>query len=585
MSTPTSTFPAHASLGDQDAWWKSAVVYQIYPRSFADSNGDGIGDLPGIIGKLDYLEQLGVDVIWLSPIYKSPQDDNGYDISDYQDIDPMFGTLDDVDRLLDEAHGRGIRVVMDLVVNHTSDEHPWFIESRSSKDNPKRDWYWWRPAREGMEPGTPGAEPTNWSSFFSGSTWEYDETTGEYYLHLFSKRQPDLNWENPEVRHAVYEMMNWWLDRGIDGFRMDVINLISKVLPLKDGIVHEGEGRFGDGFPLFTNGPRVHEFMQEMYREVFEGRDKLLNVGEMPGVTIDEAKLFTDPARKELDMVFHFEHMGVDREWGKFGHTKLHLPDLKAILGRWQEGLEESGWNSLYWNNHDQPRVVSRFGNDGEYRVESAKMLAAILHLQRGTPYIYQGEEIGMTNMPFASFDDFQDIEARNYYAAVKETPGFDPDALLANMAKSTRDNARTPMQWDASEHAGFTEGTPWMAINPNYRDINADAAVADEHSVFHFYRKLIDLRHTLPVVVNGDFRMLLPEDERIYAYTRSLDGMTMLVLGNFSDDEAPVEIDDVDAWAASELVIGNYPAQEPASGITLRPWETRVYLREGDAG
>ena len=585
MSTPTSTFPAHASLGDQDAWWKSAVVYQIYPRSFADSNGDGIGDVPGIIGKLDYLEQLGVDVIWLSPIYKSPQDDNGYDISDYQDIDPMFGTLDDVDRLLDEAHGRGIRVVMDLVVNHTSDEHPWFIESRSSKDNPKRDWYWWRPAREGMEPGTPGAEPTNWSSFFSGSTWEYDETTGEYYLHLFSKRQPDLNWENPEVRHAVYEMMNWWLDRGIDGFRMDVINLISKVLPLKDGIVHEGEGRFGDGFPLFTNGPRVHEFMQEMYREVFEGRDKLLNVGEMPGVTIDEAKLFTDPARKELDMVFHFEHMGVDREWGKFGHTKLHLPDLKAILGRWQEGLEESGWNSLYWNNHDQPRVVSRFGNDGEYRVESAKMLAAILHLQRGTPYIYQGEEIGMTNMPFASFDDFQDIEARNYYAAVKETPGFDPDALLANMAKSTRDNARTPMQWDASEHAGFTEGTPWMPVNPNCRDINADAAVADEHSVFHFYRKLIDLRHTLPVVVNGDFRMLLPEDERIYAYTRSLDGTTMLVLGNFSDDEAPVEIDDVDAWAASELVIGNYPAQEPASGITLRPWETRVYLREGDAG
>ena len=585
MSTPTSTFPAHASLGDQDAWWKSAVVYQIYPRSFADSNGDGIGDVPGIIGKLDYLEQLSVDVIWLSPIYKSPQDDNGYDISDYQDIDPMFGTLDDVDRLLDEAHGRGIRVVMDLVVNHTSDEHPWFIESRSSKDNPKRDWYWWRPAREGMEPGTPGAEPTNWSSFFSGSTWEYDETTGEYYLHLFSKRQPDLNWENPEVRHAVYEMMNWWIDRGIDGFRMDVINLISKVLPLKDGIVHEGEGRFGDGFPLFTNGPRVHEFMQEMYREVFEGRDKLLNVGEMPGVTIDEAKLFTDPARKELDMVFHFEHMGVDREWGKFGHTKLHLPDLKAILGRWQEGLEESGWNSLYWNNHDQPRVVSRFGNDDEYRVESAKMLAAILHMQRGTPYIYQGEEIGMTNMPFASFDDFQDIEARNYYAAVKETPGFDPDALLANMAKSTRDNARTPMQWDASEHAGFTEGTPWMAINPNYRDINADAAVADEHSVFHFYRELIDLRHTLPVVVNGDFRMLLPEDERIYAYTRSLDGTTMLVLGNFSDDEAPVGIDDVDAWAASELVIGNYPAPEPASGITLRPWETRVYLREGDAG
>jgi oligo-1,6-glucosidase len=585
MSTPTSTFPTHASLADQDAWWKSAVVYQIYPRSFADSNGDGIGDLPGIIGKLDYLKSLGIDVIWLSPIYKSPQDDNGYDISDYQDIDPMFGTLDDVDRLLDEAHRRGIRVVMDLVVNHTSDEHPWFIESRSSKDNPKRDWYWWRPAREGMEPGTPGAEPTNWSSFFSGSTWEYDETTGEYFLHLFSKRQPDLNWENPDVRQAVYDMMNWWLDRGIDGFRMDVINLISKVLPLKDGIVHEGGARFGDGFPLFTNGPRVHEFMQEMYREVFEGRDTLLNVGEMPGVTIDEAKLFTDPDRKELDMVFQFEHMGVDREWGKFGHTELHLPHLKAILGRWQEGLETDGWNSLYWNNHDQPRVVSRFGDDGDYRVESAKMLAAILHLQRGTPYIYQGEEIGMTNMPFASFDDFQDIEARNYYEAAKETPDFDPDVLLTNMAKSTRDNARTPMQWDASEHAGFTDGTPWMTVNPNHTEINADAAVADEDSVFHFYRELVDLRHTLPVVVNGDFTMLLPEDEYVYAYTRSLDGTTMLVLGNFSAAEVAVTIENASEWASAEVVLGNYPAPESSDGITLRPWETRVYLREGDAG
>jgi oligo-1,6-glucosidase len=577
----SASLPVHSSLTDQDAWWKSAVVYQIYPRSFADANGDGIGDLKGIISKLDYLQTLGVDVIWLSPIFTSPQDDNGYDISDYQGIDPMFGTLEDVDELLDEAHARGIRILMDLVVNHSSDEHPWFVESRSSKDNPKRDWYWWRPAREGMEPGTPGAEPTNWKSFFSGSTWEYDETTGEYYLHLFSKKQPDLNWENPEVRQAVYQMMNWWLDRGVDGFRMDVINLISKVLPLRDGIVHESDGRFGDGFPLFVSGPRIHEFMQEMYREVFEGREKLLTVGEMPGVTIDEARLFTDPARKELDMVFQFEHMGVDREWGKYEHTELYLPNLKAVLGAWQKGLQETGWNSLYWNNHDQPRVVSRFGHDTNYRVESAKMLGAILHMQRGTPYIYQGEEIGMTNMPFSSLDDFQDIEARNYYLDAKDRPDFDANTLLANMSRQSRDNARTPMQWDASEHGGFTSGTPWMPANPNYRDINAEAAAADERSVFHFYRALIKLRHELPVVVNGDITILLPEDPKIYAYTRSLDGITMLVLGNFSSDEVPVPIDEVEEWAAAHLLLGNYEPDGKMDDIVLRPWETRIYLRD----
>jgi oligo-1,6-glucosidase len=581
VGTSTSTFPIHASLTDQDAWWKSAVVYQIYPRSFADSNGDGIGDLQGVISRLDYLKELGVDVIWLSPIFTSPQDDNGYDISNYQDIDPMFGTLDDVDKLLAEAHSRGIRIVMDLVVNHTSDEHPWFIESRSSKDSPKRDWYWWRPAREGMEPGSPGAEPTNWQSFFSGSTWEYDEETGEYFLHLFSRKQPDLNWENPEVRRAVYDMMNWWLDRGIDGFRMDVINLISKVLPLRDGVVHDG-GSFGDGFPLFTNGPRVHEFMQEMYAEVFEGRDTLLNVGEMPGVTIEEAKLFTDPDRKELDMVFQFEHMSVDREWGKFNQLPLKLTDLKAVLGRWQEGLEKDGWNSLYWNNHDQPRVVSRFGNDSEYRVQSAKMLGTILHMQRGTPYIYQGEEIGMTNMTFSSLDDFQDIEARNYYLAMKDTSGFDPEALLEGMSHASRDNARTPMQWDATAEAGFTTGTPWMRVNANHADINAESAVADPDSVFHHYRELIRLRHEYPVVVNGNFTMLLPDDPKIYAYTRSLDGVTMLVLGNFSSDESPVLIDDAASWATSRLLLGNYPAPVGEDDrLLLRPWETRIYLRD----
>lgn len=557
------------------------MVYQIYPRSFADANGDGIGDLQGIIGKLDYLQQLGVDVIWLSPIYTSPQDDNGYDISDYQDIDPMFGTLDDVDALLEEAHNRGIRVVMDLVVNHTSDEHPWFIESRSSKDNPKRDWYWWRPAKEGMEPGTFGAEPTNWHSFFSGSTWEYDETTGEYYLHLFSKKQPDLNWENEEVRRAVYDMMNWWLDRGIDGFRMDVINMLSKDTSLPDGPPMEG-GRFGDGFQYFLNGPRIHEFLQEMYREVFEGRDKMLTVGETPGATVEDAKLYTDPSRNEVDMIFQFEHMGVDRPYGKYGPHHFDLRDLKAVLGQWQEGLEKDGWNSLYWDNHDQPRVVSRFGDDGEYRVQSAKMLATILHFQRGTPYIYQGEEIGMTNMPFERFEDFQDIEARNYYRDAKEESEFDADFVLARMAFQSRDNARTPMQWDDSDHAGFTTGTPWFRVNPNYPEINAEAAVRDEESVFHYYRRLIELRHELPVMVHGDFTMLLPDDQKVFAYTRSYEGTTLLVLGNFSSEEVPVPIDEADEWSSADLVLGNYPPAEGAGeGISLRPWETRVYRKD----
>jgi oligo-1,6-glucosidase len=581
MSTPTSaTSPSHASLTDQDAWWKSAVVYQVYPRSFADSNGDGIGDLQGIIGRLDYLKELGVDVVWLSPIYTSPQDDNGYDISDYQDIDPMFGTLEDVDVLIEQAHQRGIRIVMDLVVNHTSDEHPWFIESRSSKDNPKRDWYWWRPARDGMEPGTPGAEPTNWHSFFSGSTWEYDETTGEYYLHLFSKRQPDLNWENPEVRHAIYEMMQWWLDKGIDGFRMDVINMLSKDTSLPDGPLLDG-GRYGNGFQYFLNGPRIHEFLQEMHREVFEGRGKLLNVGETPGATVEHAQLYTDPARKEVDMIFQFEHMGVDRPHGKYGPHHFDLRDLKAVDNQWQMGLLKVGWNSLYWNNHDQPRIVSRFGDDGEYRVQAAKMLGTILHMQRGTPYIYQGEEIGMTNMPFENFDDFQDIEARNYYRDAKDEEGFEPEALLQRMSHQSRDNARSPMQWDSSEHAGFTTGQPWFRVNPNHIEINAEAAVRDEDSVFHYYRKLIDLRHELPVVVSGDFRMLLDDHETVYAFTRSLDGTTMLVLGNFSSEDVAVPLDDVTQWADATLLLGNYPAPEGESGdITLRPWETRVYLR-----
>ncbi|MDP9362646.1 MAG: alpha-glucosidase [Chloroflexota bacterium] len=571
MSTTTGNVP----------WWTRAVVYQIYPRSFADANGDGVGDLPGIVAKLDYLAELGVDVLWLSPIYRSPQDDYGYDISDYRDVDPTFGTLADVDCLLAAAHERGIKVVMDLVVNHTSDEHPWFVESRSGMDNPKRDWYWWRPARAGTEPGSPGAEPTDWESFFSGPAWELDEATGEYYLHLFSRKQPDLNWENPEVRQAVYAMMRWWLDRGVDGFRMDVINFISKPLALPDARPSVGRRRGPAGAEHYTDGPRIHEFLQEMHREVFAGREAdLLTVGETPGVTVDEAKRYTDPARAELDMVFQFEHMNLDHGSSRFDPRPLDLRELKAALGRWQAGLAEVGWNSLYWNNHDQPRVVSRFGDDGADRVESAKMLATVLHLHRGTPYVYQGEELGMTNVPFAALDDFRDIETINFFRAAVAR-GAAANQIFAGIAAGSRDNARSPMQWDGSAHAGFTTGVPWFPVNPNYTEINAAAAVADPDSVFHHYRTLIALRHDLPVVALGDFAMLLEQDPRVYAFTRSLDGITLLVLGNFSAGEAPVDLPDAAEWAAAELLLGNYPDPDgSAAGIVLRPWEARVYRR-----
>lgn len=582
MSTTSGSSSYVTTHEDANVWWKRAVVYQIYPRSFADSNGDGIGDLLGIISKLDYLAELGVDVVWLSPIYTSPQDDNGYDISNYQAVDPMFGTLDDLDRLIAEAHQRDIRIVMDLVVNHTSDEHPWFIESRSSMDNPKRDWYWWRPAREGMSPEAPGAEPNNWESIFSGPAWEFDRTTGEYYLHLFSRRQPDLNWENPDVRQAIYEMMSWWLDRGVDGFRMDVINMISKDTDLPDGHM-SGSGPYGDGSPHFICGPRIHEFMQEMHREVFAGRDEeLLTVGEMPGVTVDEAKLFTDPARNELDMVFQFEHMDLDHVTSRFDQKPLDLLDLKASLGRWQVGLAEAGWNSLYWNNHDQPRVVSRFGNDSDYRVESATMLATVLHLHRGTPYIYQGEEIGMTNMPFTSSEDFLDIQTVNFHRLAVESDTA-TDEHFQKLALGSRDNARTPMQWDDSDHAGFTTGVPWIPVKPNRTEINAEAAKADHGSVFHYYRRLIALRHELPVVATGFFTMLLERDPKIYAFTRSLDQDELLVLGNFSSDDQAVDLPDEVKWVASgNMLLGNYEKPDSScTDIVMRPWEARIYRRE----
>ncbi|MPV36485.1 glycoside hydrolase family 13 protein [Georgenia subflava] len=593
-------------------WWRTAVVYQVYPRSFADSDGDGVGDLRGVLGKLDYLERLGVDVVWLSPIYVSPQDDNGYDIADYQAIDPTFGTMADLDELIAGLHARGMRLVMDLVVNHTSDEHAWFAESRTGKDSPKRDWYWWRPPRPGRTGGEPGAEPTNWHSFFSGSTWEWDAASGEYYLHLFSRKQPDLNWENPEVREAVYKMMRWWVARGVDGFRMDVINLISKDVgedgSLPDGAVDPGlpagGSRFGDGAPYYANGPRLQEFLAEMNREVLAAGtpdgEVLITVGEMPGVTLELARDVTDPAHRQLDMVFTFEHMGLDHgAGGKWSLQPLHLPDLKANLAAWQEGLADAGWNSLYWNNHDQPRIVSRWGDDSaEHRVTSAKTLGTVLHMLRGTPYVYQGEEIGMTNVGWAEIEDYRDIETLNYYRE-SVSGGASDGEVMAGIGPVSRDNARTPMQWDNSANAGFTTGTPWLAVNPSYVTINTAAAVADPDSVFHHYRRLVELRHTHDIVVDGRFELLLPDHEQVFAYTRTTStsdtrvareteetgrapaaAQTLLVVANFSSEPAEVALPGLADVLAGEVLLTTHDGA-PVDGeqVRLAPWESRVYL------
>ncbi len=566
-------------MDEQD--WRRWVVYQVYPRSFADSDGDGIGDLRGILSKVDYLRRLGVDVVWLSPIYRSPMDDNGYDISDYYDVDPSFGTLADLDELIAVLHGHGMKLVMDLVVNHTSDEHPWFVESRSGTDNPKRDWYWWRDARPGHTPGAPGAEPTNWESHFSGPVWEWDERTGQYYLHLFSRKQPDLNWENPEVRAAVYEMMRWWLDRGVDGFRMDVINMISKNLSLPDATPRPGSP-YGPGGQHYLGGPRNHEFLAEMHREVFAGRDKhVLTVGEMPDVTLEEARLFTDPSRGEVDMVFQFEHVSLDIGAHRYDPLPLALPALKASLANWQAGLAERGWNSLYWGNHDQPRAVSRFGDDGEHRVASAKTLATVLHLHRGTPYVYQGDELGMANSPFVSIEDYRDIETLNFHAAALARGDVDMPALLTSMGRSSRDHARTPMQWDPTDQAGFTSGLPWLAVNPDHKTVNAAAQVDDPDSVFAHHQRLIALRHEDPVVTDGEFELLLPDHEQVWAFLRRGAETDLLVAANFSG--LPVDVTlPLDDWAAASLVLGNLPdADRPVlPALALRPWESLVLRR-----
>jgi oligo-1,6-glucosidase len=565
---------------NHDDEWRRWVVYQVYPRSFADSDGDGVGDLKGVLNHLDYLQRLGVDVIWMSPVYRSPMDDNGYDISDYQDIDPLFGTLADLDELIVALHARGMRLVMDLVVNHTSDEHPWFVESRSSRDNPKRDWYWWRDPRPGFTPGTPGAEPTNWESHFSGPTWTWDEATGQYYLHIFSRKQPDLNWENPEVRQAIFAMMRWWLDRGVDGFRMDVINMISKDTSLPDTTPRPGS-LYGPGDQHFTFGPRNHEFLQEMYREVFASRPgHILTVGEMPGVTIPEAVLFTEPERRELDMVFQFEHVRLDIGANKYDLRPLKLTDLKASLARWQAGLAGRGWNSLYFGNHDQPRSLSRFGDDGKHRVASAKTLATVLHLHQGTPYVYQGDELGMANPPFTTIADYHDIQALNFYADAVARGDVDLPALLLAMGKMSRDLGRTPVQWDASPSAGFTSGTPWIAINPDHVEVNAAAEVGAPGSVFEYYRQLIALRHRAPVVTDGDFELLLPEHPAIWAFLRRNDDTELLVAANFSADVATASLPLDSRWAAALVVLANLPGApvRPLPDLELKPWESVVW-------
>jgi oligo-1,6-glucosidase len=573
-SEPTQI--ADVSVDRPTDWWRSAVVYQIYPRSFADSNGDGMGDIPGIASHLDYLAELGIDVVWLSPVYASPMDDNGYDISDYRDVDPMFGTLEDLDLLIAGLHQRGIKIVMDLVVNHTSDEHPWFIESRDP-DSPKRQWYWWRPARPGFEPGSEGAEPTNWEAAFSGSAWQFDERSGEYYLHLFSAKQPDLNWENPEVRRAIYDMMNWWVDRGVDGFRMDVINLISKH-ELVDGVPAPGQTRV-HSFQFTANGPRLDEFLAEMNAEVGLDARNLLTVGEMPGSTIETARRATDPANHELNMVFTFEHVSLDSRpggGGKFDLAPLSLPALKKNLNEWQLALADAGWNSLYWDNHDQPRTVSRFGDDSpEHRVNSAKTLGTVQHMHKGTPYIYQGEELGMTNTYFTAIEHYRDIESLNYHAAALSL-GMEVEAVLHSLSVKSRDNARTPMQWDDTSHAGFTEGIPWLPVNPNYLTINAAAAVEDPKSVFHHFRKLIELRHDHPVVVHGRFELLLPDHEQIWALTRTLDDQVLLMIANCSSEPARVPPDATPDLTGARLLLTTH-GDTPS--LDLEPWESRIYL------
>ena len=553
-----------------EKWWKNAVVYQIYPRSFKDSNGDGIGDLEGIYEKLDYLAELGIDVIWMSPVYKSPNDDNGYDISDYQDIMDDFGTMDDFDRVLKKAHSLNIKIMMDLVVNHTSDEHKWFIESKKSKDNPYHDYYMW------ADPDKNGNPPNRWESCFSGSAWEYVESVGQFYLHSFSRKQPDLNWDNPKVREEVFKMMTWWCDKGIDGFRMDVISMISKYPGLPDG-PENGNGYTGN---TSCDGPNIHKYLREMNEKVLS-KYRLITVGECPGVNAEQAKKYANIDGSELDMIFQFEHVSGSAlkpcHHGKWDGEAMTMPELRANFTKWQKDLEGCAWNSLFLSNHDQPRCVSRFGNDSEqYRELSAKMLATMTHFQKGTPYVYQGEELGMTNAYMENIADYRDIESLNAYKELTTKENIPAKTVMGYIKAVGRDNARTPMQWDASDNGGFTSGTPWLQVNKNYKTINAAAQVNDPDSVFAYYKKLIALRHTNEVMVNGVYDVLIPDHPQIYAYTRTLGDKQLLVLCNDSDTNVaiPAELQEK-IHAAKNILIQNYKDTDES---TLRPYEAGVY-------
>lgn len=533
-------------------WWKDAVIYQIYPKSFQDSNGDGIGDIPGIISRLDYLKDLGIDAVWLSPVYCSPQDDNGYDISDYQDIDPMFGTLEDMERLIREAKERGIRIIMDLVLNHTSDEHRWFREAKKGKDNPYHDYYVWRDGEEGVL-------PNDMKASFGGSAWEWVPELKQYYFHQFSVKQPDLNWENPKVRRELYDMILWWMDKGVGGFRLDVIDQVAKEPDRK----------------ITSNGPRLHEFIREMSRETFQKGD-LITVGEAWGANTENAKLYSSPDGSEFSMVFQFEHSMMDQQEGKEKWDLAPLPfvKLKKCLAKWQNSLYQTGWNSLFWDNHDLPRIVSRWGDDGKYRKESAKMLAAVLHGMQGTPYIYQGEELGMTNIRFTDISEYRDIETLNVYRERLEE-GYPKDEVMRSVYAKSRDNARTPMQWNGEKNAGFTDGTPWIAVNPNYVEINAAKEQKDPDSVYCFYRALTHLRKEHPVFVDGKFQLLLPEDEHIFAYTRTDDDSEMLVCANFTGEAAACPLDG--KWKDAQMLLHNYKEE---LGEVLKPYEAAMLIR-----
>lgn len=533
-------------------WWKDAVVYQIYPRSFQDSNGDGIGDIKGIIRRLDYLKELGVNAVWLSPVYCSPQDDNGYDISDYQDIDPMFGTLEDMDELIKEAKKRDIRIVMDLVLNHSSDEHRWFSEAKKGKDNPYHDYYVWRDGEEGNP-------PNDMKAAFGGSAWEWVPELRQYYFHQFSVKQPDLNWENPRLRREIYDMILWWMERGIGGFRLDVIDQIAKEPDRK----------------ITANGPKLHEFIRELSRETFQ-RGDLITVGEAWGANPENAKLYSNPDGSEFSMVFQFEHIALDQEPGKekWDLAPLPLTALKKCLAKWQNELYKNGWNSLFWNNHDLPRIVSRWGNDEKYRVQSAKMLAVLLHGMQGTPYIYQGEELGMTNVKFNDISDYRDIETLNIYKERIES-GYGREAVMESIYARSRDNARTPMQWNMEKNAGFTDGTPWIAVNPNYKEINAQAQLNDPDSVFRFYQKLVHLRKTYPVFVDGIFKLLLEDDKQIFAYTRTDKESEMLVCVNFSAENVRCPL--ISEWNDAKVLAHNY---EGEAIEIMRPYEAIMMIR-----